>query len=706
MMTSRRATISALGLAIGCASGADEAGYDPWTDDAQAACAPMCVDLDGDAWIDAGGDAPSGDTAEGDASDGEAGKGHDGADGGDGDATLSAFDPRDPVQDIPVRRPDELGLPTFPGNAAGDLLISRTGRGCMGVDSAAKLEAGSAVELGVCRGLPGQRWTVTSEGIRVADAPEFCLDAAGGKFKLSRCADITPFKLAVSDGVIERGNTAADVTGEGALISYGTHRNENQRWTRLSEDLAFLEANKSHAVSYPLAATDALGYEIEEARHRVGMVQPPYPLKVARDVATFPGSVGADAPMVSRRVHLDTRFDHDTGYLRVSWPPRQWQSTGVYAPAGKVLVLDLPSGAGRGLFVRINGHTDALSPTSGNVRNGSFQRMPRVSMRVALMPGKNAVRSPYGGEVILESERDQGGVVIIDIHGGVEMPRFVLGVTSDEEWTRRRALDVPWAELEGDRSVITVPSAQIRSLAEPEDVMAKYDRVVEREMDLFGLDPSATSGVHRPYQGKARWVSDLQITAGYGHSGFPIMVTHAWKLADSASGADQWGVWHELGHNHQQFCLWSTRFGTEVTTNLFSLYVQEDLGHASRIAGNYTPMIDRLEDGVVAWDDLDDPWNELVFLMQPVHAFPEIGWDIYRRVHRAYRELPETERASTCNSAALQVDTFYEILSRATGADLREHFARWGFALSQAARDRVAASGLRAPAVAVWRARP
>lgn len=28
----------------------------------------------------------------------------------------------------------------------------------------------------------------------------------------------------------------------------------------------------------------------------------------------------------------------------------------------------------------------------------------------------------------------------------------------------------------------------------------------------------------------------------------------------------------------------------------------------------------------VKWDDLDDPWNELVFLMQPVHAFPALGW--------------------------------------------------------------------------------
>lgn len=117
-------------------------------------------------------------------------------------------------------------------------------------------------------------------------------------------------------------------------------------------------------------------------------------------------------------------------------------------------------------------------------------------------------------------------------------------------------------------------------------------------------------------------------------------------------------------------------------------------------------MISKLEANTVTWDDVDDPWNELVFLMQPVHAFPELGWDIYRQVHRAYRDLPEAERASTCQSEAQQVDTFYRLLSQASMADLRDHFTRWGFTLSQAALDSVAALGLEEPSVVVWRAKP
>lgn len=690
MKTVGAAWFGLVGLVVGCGTEGVADESEPWSpSDARVIEAPSRDDagLDGESTLDS--------TVQLDGS-GDANASSPAADGG--------FDPRDPVQVIPVQDPSDLGLPTYPINAAGDLLISRTGRGCLSVDASAKLVAGSTVSLNVCRGLPGQRWSIATSGVSLAEAPELCLDGASGKAKLSRCADITQFKLA-SDGVIERASTALDVTSDGELITYGTHRGTNQRWSRLSQDLTFLEQNKAKTVSYPLPASDTLGYELEEARHRVGMVQPPYPLQAARDVSKFPGSVPADAPMISRRVHMDTRFDHDTGYLRVSWPPENWQSTGVYAPAGKIVVLSVPEGVGAGLFVRINGHTDELEPDSGNVKGESFERMPRVSMRVQLTAGNNVVRSPYGGEVIIESERDTGGVITIDIHGGVEMPRFVLGVTSAAEWTRMRALNMPWAELEGDKSVITVPSAQIKTLTNPDEVMKRYDRVVTLTADLFGIDAAANSGVHRAFDGKARWVSDVQITAGYGHSGYPIMTTNDWKLADSKTGGDEWGIWHELGHNHQQFCLWSSRFGTETTVNLFSLYVQDTVHSTSRIQNDYSSVIAALEANTMKWDTVDDPWKELVFLMQPVHAFPSIGWDLYRRVNRAYRELPAAERTSVCNSSALQLDTFYKILSKAANADLRDHFTRWGFTLSQAALDSVTASGLKAPSVVVWRAK-
>jgi hypothetical protein len=604
---------------------------------------------------------------------------------------------RDPIVAIEPVDPVTLAPDALPDDVEGELVIAFHGGGCL---SAREASAGSAVEVRVCRGLSGQRWRIQGGVLSLVDAPMLCLDDAQARFRLSVCSTLTQNWRLASDGVIEKGNRAADLTQGGELISYGTHRGDNQRWALLSADLALVEGS-AQQVSYPLAASDAAGYALEQARHRVGAVQPPYPLRAARDVSTFPGDVADTVPRVSRRVQFDRRFDHDQAYLRVSWPNQNWQSTGLYAPAGALFVVDVPVGSRvEGLFVRLNVHTDRLTPTSGNVMGGSFERMPIITLRLPLVEGVNALRTPYGGEIVFESTLNTMEAVALDVHGAVEMPRFVRGVTSADEWRRRRALPVPWAELEGARAVVHVPSDQIRTLDDPASVMARYDRVVQLQAELAGLD--ASSGVHRMYDGKIRFVADLQITGGSGHSGFPIMATLDWDFADARTGGDEWGVWHELGHNHQQSC-WSGRFGTESTVNLFSLYVQRKLHDTSRIAGDYDDVIDALEQRSITFASAD-VWQKLVFLMQPVHALPR-GWTIYQRVNRAYRELGDAERSRICADEQSQLDGFYRILSTAAEVDLRDHFARWGLTVSQAARDAVHASGLQEPSVTVWRAR-
>ena len=652
-----------------------------------------------------GGCGPTEDPADAAAGDAGVADASDPRDGAGVDAAVEIWDPRDPVEPIEIVDPADFMLPTWPSDAMGDLLISESGRGCLSVSPDDGLFVGARVEVGACRGLTGQRWSESGGTVRPADAPDLCIDgdgAWGSPVTLASCAGLTEVFALATDGVFERGGVALDVTSDLSLVIYGTHRGDNQRWRWLGDDLTFLEMNAGHVVSYPFAHDDTLSFEVEEARHRVGSVQPPYPHRAPRDVSGFPGDVSTSAAMASRRVHLDRRFDHDTSHLRVAWPPQHWQSTGLYAPAGRVVVVVVPVGTDPdGLAVRVNVHTDVLRPTSSNVVDGTFDRMPRLSIRVPLEVGPNAIRSPYGGTIILESTVAMSDTVPVEIHGAVAMPRFLRGVTTQAQWDARRALGAPWAELESRRAVITVASETVRDLTRPEEVIARYDRAVELEMDLFALDD--TSPAHRPYSGKARFVEDLQITAGWGHSGFPIMTQLGWNLAHQDTGGEDWGVWHELGHNHQQFCLWSTRFGSESTVNLFSLYVQEVEHSENRIAEQYAPTIAAVSAGMT-FDDAD-VWQKLVFLMQPVHALAD-GWEIYRRVHRAYRELPESEAMRICASEEAQVDTFYRLLSIASGHDLRDHFAAWGVFVSAPALDAVAAMSLPAPPVPVHEATP
>ena len=73
-----------------------------------------------------------------------------------------------------------------------------------------------------------------------------------------------------------------------------------------------------------------------------------------------------------------------------------------------------------------------------------------------------------------------------------------------------RTAPAPWAELEGDYIILSVPSKTIRHLDNPTDVVSYWDRVMVSHCDLAGCPLPKR---------KERVVVDQQISAGYMHSG-------------------------------------------------------------------------------------------------------------------------------------------------------------------------------------------
>lgn len=58
---------------------------------------------------------------------------------------------------------------------------------------------------------------------------------------------------------------------------------------------------------------------------------------------------------------------------------------------------------------------------------------------------------------------------------------------------------------------------------------------------------------------------------------------------------ESWGMWHELGHLHQQSS-WTWEGVVEATVNIYSLAVQRDAGILSRLGEDGTPEDVRVED--------------------------------------------------------------------------------------------------------------
>src|SRR5687767_13981526 len=101
--------------------------------------------------------------------------------------------------------------------------------------------------------------------------------------------------------------------------------------------------------------------------------------------------------------------------------------------------------------------------------------------------------------------------------------------------------------------------------------MRFWDQVLDAVADL--------ACIPRERKRPERIVADVQISAGYMHSGYPIM-THLDSVAQTVQfhrmKSGTWGHFHELGHNHQRG-EWTFSGTGEVTCNWFSLYVMETL---------------------------------------------------------------------------------------------------------------------------------
>ena len=387
--------------------------------------------------------------------------------------------------------------------------------------------------------------------------------------------------------------------------------------------------------------------------------------------ASFPGAVPHDSKRETRTVTIDTKQP-------------AWHGTGLYAAPGEVITISVPQNAiKRGLWVQIGEHTDTLWHLA------TWARFPEVTMRRPLNAPEIRVASPFGGTIFIDTPfRASAEQLPVTIANAVAMPRFVRGETSVAEWKQSlRNAPGPWAEMVGKLVILSVPSSAIRELDDPEALMAYWDEVMERCYTFY-----AAPRRNRP----ERYCVDRQISAGYMHSGYPIMTGDdvAKTFCDlnilrGNSSIKCWGFYHEMGHNfQQQEWTWSA-FG-EVTNNLFSLYGTEMINGVK--VGAHPAMtqaeIDKRLQTIAANPGKSkyyerDPWYPLTmfWLMRQ-----EFGWEPFTKLFAEFRDLPRSERPRTEQE---KHDQFLLRFSKLTGRNLSEYLSAWGVELSPDARQAV-----------------
>ena len=386
--------------------------------------------------------------------------------------------------------------------------------------------------------------------------------------------------------------------------------------------------------------------------------------------AEFPGEVSANTSRISRSVSIDgnqSGLPGNFGYSSAGAHLRM--TTGLYAAPGDVVTVTLPASlVDSGAYVLVGAHSDSLWGKS------QLHRHPQI------------VRWWYVGETTMEVGNAFGGPIYIAIQAGstlgefdvtisnaVKAPRYIHGETNLFQWLEQYRYDpAPWAEIGSDQFILTVPSHEIRDLDNPDDLMDWWDEALGMEHEIYG---------YLPWPRVERAVFDAQISAGWMHSGYPFMA-HDLSVAGVVnvsymSENGDWGMFHELGHNHQWMP--STLPGTtETGCNFASVYLMEELVdppslRPASISRSY------FEDG----SNISN-WSVWVALDTFLVVKEEWGWGPITDALTVYYTLPAAQVPYTGEE---EFNAWVLHLSNATGYNLAPYHAAWGFPLTQATFD-------------------
>jgi hypothetical protein len=390
---------------------------------------------------------------------------------------------------------------------------------------------------------------------------------------------------------------------------------------------------------------------------------PPAQLKAHPSAATFPGPVPADATRETVTVSLNPRVPG-------------WHSTGLYAAPGEVVTVRVPAGsANAGWKIRIGAHSDTLWHLD------SWKRFPDISRSYAVKAAETKVASAFGGLLFVETPKaSDGAEVKVEFAGAVRAPHYVHGKTTLAEWKQIRAAPAPWGELETKKIVLSLPASVLRDLEDPVALMTVWDETLDLVADLAAIPKN------RPRA--ERIVCDEQISAGYMHSGYPIMT---WLdmprrlVSEAHMRKGDWGIGHELGHNHQ-VPDWTFEGTGEVTCNLFTMYVIDRIGGTKPANGRVgLPVVAEKFAKYTAGGKPDfakwqgDPFLALAMYVQLQHAF---GWDAYKKVFAEYRALPAGEKPKGTTE---RIDQWMVRFSKTVNRNLGPFFQSWGLPVTDAA---------------------
>ncbi len=393
-------------------------------------------------------------------------------------------------------------------------------------------------------------------------------------------------------------------------------------------------------------------------------------MKASPSAKDFPGLPDEGAEVVTRTVEIDASIGG-------------WHSTGLYAPPGAQVTFSFSGSAPKGqLSVRIGCHTDDLI----HEKTTEWARLPVIGNSKKVEKARVHLADPSGGlvYVCVNGRTKQSKTFKVKISGAIPAPLYTMDETTPEQWQEQLAkTKAPWGEIRMPRLIFTMPTNELKECTKIKEVAELLQKCMALQDWVAGWD-DYEDRIRTPM----RFVVDRQISVGFGHSGYPAMGYMSWSDAvrdGSILTEGSWGLWHELGHNHQ-----GAPFGmegqTEVSVNIFSL-VCEVMGvgkspYNVRCMSPDTMAIDMcsyLMNKKAVYQDAENGtqlflWGELMF---------HFGCESFREVNRIFVKHPyNSDKMSDDEKWNWVMKNFGKVLQK----DLTVFFETWRLPINKATR--------------------
>ncbi|XP_028321251.1 TRPM8 channel-associated factor homolog [Gouania willdenowi] len=366
----------------------------------------------------------------------------------------------------------------------------------------------------------------------------------------------------------------------------------------------------------------------------------------------------------------------------------EWMSTGLYLSPCMGTILTVPKEIiNKGWKIQIGCHTDFI-------KCNELKRAPCVHEQFPIKSEIMMVQNLWGGLLyLLVPPKTKVNGMEIKVETAVAAPYFKQGVTTEAEWEKIRSLPAPWAELELENIILTVPSEVIRDLEYPVGLVEYWEKITHAMADL--------AAIPHKFSRKERFVADVQIAYGWMHAGYPIMIhkssAHDLVHRYKDKGKGLWGPIHELGHNQQKSCWEFTPHTTEATCNLWTVYVHENVMGINRGKAHGALHPDnrkkRMDEYVKGGRHLNS-WNMWTALETYLQLQEKFGWSALKKVFEAYHTMTNIPKDNN-GKMNLYAVTFSEIVQM----NLTEFLKAWGWPI-------VADTETKLSSLPVWKDHP